>query len=254
MRAAMLCCLLLVAAVASLAQRGGPGAGIAAGAQLYRANCAVCHGGSGDSVAGVDLWSGKFRRASSEADLMRIMRNGIPDTAMPPANLTEVQAARIAAYLRSEAAEAARIASLPGNAVSGKATFEGKGGCLRCHRVGSNGSRVGPNLTDIGRQRRSPDDLERSILDPSAEILPQNRFVSTVTSSGEVVSGRLLNHDFHSVQLIDLTEQLRSLRKSELREFRFAESSPMPSFRGKLSPDEIADLVVYLATLKGTGP
>ena len=54
-----------------------------------------------------------------------------------------------------------------------------------------------------------------------------------------------------SVQLIDSKEQLRSMQRTDLKEFTFIDKSPMPSFRGKLSPLEITDLVSYLVSLQG---
>jgi hypothetical protein len=45
---------------------------------------------------------------------------------------------------------------------------------------------------------------------------------------------------------------LRSFVKSDLREHGFAES-PMPSYRGTLTPQELADVVSYLVSLKGRG-
>jgi hypothetical protein len=72
-----------------------------------------------------------------------------------------------------------------------------------------------------------------------------------VTNTGDTITGRLLNHDTFSVELIDSQENLRSFDKSGLREFTFLPHSPMPSFRGKLNGEELADLVSYLTTLKG---
>ena len=57
----------------------------------------------------------------------------------------------------------------------GQAVFQGKGACENCHRVRGRGSRVGPDLSDIGAQRE-PADLRQSIVEPGAVILPQNRF------------------------------------------------------------------------------
>jgi mono/diheme cytochrome c family protein len=51
------------------------------------------------------------------------------------------------------------------------------------------------------------------------------------------------------VQLLDTKEQLRSFVKADLREHGFAET-PMPSFRGRLSAQEIADVVSYLVSLR----
>jgi putative heme-binding domain-containing protein len=132
--------------------------------------------------------------------------------------------------------------------MAGKAVFESKG-CLNCHRIKGNGARLGPELTDIGALRRSVE-LERSVLEPNAEILPQNRFVRIISNDG-VFNGRLLNQDAFTIQLYDSTDRLVSIPKANVKEFSFADKSPMPSYQGKLSSQELADLVSYLASLKG---
>jgi putative heme-binding domain-containing protein len=141
-------------------------------------------------------------------------------------------------------------AAFPGNAAQGKIIFE-EGGCLGCHRVAGQGSRLGPNLTELGQLGRSTEELEKSILEPDAEIQPQNRFYRVVTADGATITGRLLNHDTFSVQLIDSKEQLRTFQKSELREYGFVKNSPMPSYRGKLTSGELTDVIAYLSSLKG---
>src|SRR5204863_366615 len=62
--------------------------------------CTICHGPDGSSVPGVDLDHGQFRRASTDDEIVEIIRRGIPGTAMPPGNYSAVQAGRIVAYLR----------------------------------------------------------------------------------------------------------------------------------------------------------
>src|SRR4051794_7484490 len=76
------------------------------GEQVYFSNCSTCHGAEGDGISGVNLGSGRFRRANSDEDLMRIIRSGIPGTAMPPGSYSEIQAHMIVAYLRSMASRA----------------------------------------------------------------------------------------------------------------------------------------------------
>jgi hypothetical protein len=68
---------------------------------------------------------------------------------------------------------------------------------------------------------------------------------------GATLTGRILNEDTFSLQFIDSHEKLVSLQKSDLSKFEFLKNSPMPSFRDKLSGDELSDLVGYLASLKG---
>src|SRR5437870_5404752 len=73
--------------------------------RIFRANCANCHGPDGDGVPAADLSHARFRRASSDEDLMNIIRTGIPGTPMPPNNYSEFQARTIVAFLRSMAVD-----------------------------------------------------------------------------------------------------------------------------------------------------
>jgi putative heme-binding domain-containing protein len=163
--------------------------------------------------------------------------------------LSEEQIERVVAFLRANA-EPRPAPVRTGDAARGKLLFEGKGECTECHRVGVTGSRTGPDLSRIGRLRRAVD-LEQSLLEPDAEVQASNRFYRVVTADGEEITGRLLNHDTYTVQLLDWTEQLRSLPKAALREYGF-DDTPMPSYRKKLNAREIADLVSYLVSLQGT--
>ena len=242
--------LFALAAGALLAQRSYTPGDVQDGQRLFLTNCEACHGPEGDAVPGVDLGHGKFRRASSDEDLMKIIQKGIQGTSMPPGNFTNFQASTIVAYLRDMAESAGRGALPAGDAAQGKIVFEGKGACLTCHRVKSSGSRLGPDLTDIGALRRAVE-LERSVLDPDAEILPQNRFFRVVAKDGTTTTGRLLNQDAFTVELFDARERLLSFSKADLKGYAFLDKSPMPSYQGKLSPKELADLVSYLVSLKG---
>src|SRR5271166_2824977 len=183
---------------------------IEAGQQLYRTHCFSCHGQDGDSIPGVNLRGGQFRRAASDDDLSRLINAGIPGTGMPPTNLTQVQRQALVAYIRSM--HNAPVGAGAGDAGRGQAVFEGKGGCLGCHRVEAKGSRAGPDLSDVGALRAAAY-LERSILEPSESIAPQNRYVRAVTQKGVVIIGRRLNEDTHTIQLIDQNERLISLSK-----------------------------------------
>ena len=227
------------------------------GGRVYQANCAGCHGADGDGVAGTNFGAGRIRRASSDDELVRIIVGGIPGTPMPPSNFSEGQAATIVAYLRSMSTSAtgpstgARNAPAAGDAGRGRSVFDGKGQCLTCHSVNGSGSRVGPNLTDIGAVRRSSE-LERSLLEPDVEIRAENRSVRAVTRDGATITGRLLNQDSFTLQLLDAAnERLVSVSKSNLREYAILGNSPMPSYRDTLSAQELADVVGYLASLKG---
>jgi putative heme-binding domain-containing protein len=170
-----------------------------------------------------------------------------------------------------------------GDPVRGKAIYDGKGDCQSCHRINGVGSRLGPDLSDIGVPRggggrgggggaapaagkqAAPAPapapaptlnltaLETSILDPDAEVTPANRLVRVVTKDGKSVTGRLLNHDNFTVQFIDPQGKLRSYMKADLKESTVLTKGLMPSYKDRLSSQEVADVVAYLATLKGPG-
>jgi putative heme-binding domain-containing protein len=168
---------------------------------------------------------------------------------MPPHQFDAQELTAIVAYLRGMRSSPDTDAAI-GDAARGQALFHGKGGCLACHRVNGQGSRLAPDLSEIGASRL-PADLRKSLLDPTAAMRPGNRSVRAVTRDGQVIAGRRLNEDSYSVQLIDTEERLVSLLKANLREYTVLTVSPMPSFRGRLTPQELADMLAYLLTLKG---
>jgi putative heme-binding domain-containing protein len=219
------------------------------GKRVYQQSCANCHGPDGNLIAGIDFGRGVFRRAFTDDELARLIVSGIPNTPMPPNPAMSLdQAARVVDYLRSMAEGQETAAA--GDARRGRQLFEGKGECTDCHAVRGVGSRVGPDLTTIGLVRRAGE-IERSLVDPKAEVQPENRFYKVSPKSGKPVVGRLLNRDTFTVQLLDLDERLRSFKIADLREHGF-DDTPMPSARDKLSTQEIADVVSFLSSLRGT--
>jgi putative heme-binding domain-containing protein len=217
------------------------------GERAFRQTCANCHGPDGDQIQGIDLGRGRFRRPMTDADLVRIIRTGIPNTPMPATQMTEEQASKIVAYLRSRAATVG-AASVVGDAARGKTLFDSKGACASCHRVNGSGSRVGPDLSAVGATR-SAAELQRALIDPNADVQPQNRFYRVTLKDGTTVEGRLLGHDTFNVQLLDNKEQLRSFSKADLRDATFI-PSPMPSYKTTLSAQELADVISYLSSLR----
>lgn len=219
------------------------------GARIFASQCAVCHGATGDQIAGVDLRSGRLRRAPTDNLLRNIITNGIPGTAMSAFTFDASELTMIVAYVRN--IRTAEDAGVPnGDPAGGRAIFEGKGRCDTCHRVHGKGPRLAPDLSDIGTVR-SAAALQKTLLDPGGNILPMNRSVRAVTREGRVITGRRLNEDTYTVQVIDEGERLMSLDKTSLREYEVIKSSSMPSYQDALDPQELADVLAYLLSLKG---
>jgi mono/diheme cytochrome c family protein len=189
----------------------------------------------------------------------------------------------ITPILLSQAPTAPEITLPAGDVTRGKAVFESsKGNCLSCHRVNGNGSRFGPELSTIGSPPRGGGgggrggatpaaapargtpvppvpaantndtmlrQLAQSILDPNALVTVQNRYVQLKMKDGKTLSGKLLSVDTFYYQIFDSTEKLANVSKETVREMTM--TSPMPSYRDKLSTQELADVISYLMSLKG---
>ena len=221
-----------------------------AGARVYFSQCAGCHGTDGDRVSGIDLRRQQFRRASSDDDLARAITGGVPGTGMPPTALQPAEVRAVIAFVRAGFDANARPVKV-GNAPAGKAIVEGTGGCLSCHRINGRGSRVAPDLSDAGAARAA-DSLHRSLTDPTSGMMPINRPVRITMKDGKtIITGRRLNEDTYTVQLIDEKERLHSIAKSDMKAYQVETKSPMPSYVGKLTEPEIADVIAYLLTLRG---
>src|SRR3989442_14483301 len=132
MRAVKVCTSVLAGFLAintlSARQQTAPPSAVDEGRQLFIDNCAVCHGPDGDSVPGVDLGHGKFKRASSYDNLVEIIRDGVPGTAMPAfsKDLSDLEMRTIVAYFRFMAAPAYTTPA-PGDPLPGEAIFQWKG-------------------------------------------------------------------------------------------------------------------------------
>ena len=219
------------------------------GERAFTDSCANCHGPDGNLIAGIDFSRGLMRRSYTDAEIVGMIMNGIPDTPMPPTpGMSREQADRIVAFLRAWP-EQGFVPAGNGDARRGAEVFFGKGDCTTCHAVAGRGARHGPDLSQIGRQRRAVE-IENSLLAPAAVVDPAARSYSVTLADGAVVTGRLLNHDTFTVQLIDTDDRLRSFDKGELLEHGFV-GTPMPGYRDILTAQEIADLVAYLTSLQG---
>lgn len=220
---------------------------IQTGLRIYSQECALCHGPQGGLVDGIDLRLGQFRNVQSDEDLQAVISGGAAEGRMPAFDFDDAELAAIVAYIRA-GFDPEGVAVRVGNAERGKALFEGKGNCTDCHRVNGEGPRTAPDLSDIGL-RRTPANLQLNLVDPRSALLPINRPVRMVTMQEEVISGRRLNEDTYSVQLIDSEGRLRSLLKENLASYAISElPSKSPT---ELNAEEVADVVAYLLTLRG---
>lgn len=210
----------------------------AAGAKIYQSQCASCHGLDGKGGQGTpDFTSGQFRRASSDEGLFQIVAKGIAGTTMPAFALDGKQIWQTLAHIRSFSFNRASGLS-QGDPGKGREVFRTQG-CERCH----NGN--APDLARLARNR-SAAELRRSIEDPGAEVDSAWWRLKLTLRDGQSFQGRRLNEDTHTIQFLDNQGKLRGVDKAAVAQYEIIRTSPMPSYRGKLQPDEWSHLFAYL--------
>ncbi len=218
------------------------------GQRLYESQCGSCHGPQGNGGKGANLAQPTLRRAASDAALFTIIRRGISGAEMPGSPLTPGQVSSIAAYVRTLGRVATENVS--GDGARGETVYA-QLDCARCHTVDGRGGVIGPGLEDIGA-RRSAAHLREALLAPEVAVPSGFLQVRAVTRDGRMFTGVRVNEDGFSIQFRDLSGQIRSFWKDELDVLdRQWQRSPMPSYEGRLTPDQTDDLVAYLVSLKG---
>ena len=93
---------------------------------------------------------------------------------------------------------------------------------------------------------RSATELKTSIFDPSADVPSAYWRVKVTLRSGQTLSGARLNEDTFTMQ-VRTREGLLSLAKTDIARAEIDRSSPMPSFKGKLTDAELGDLLAYVS-------
>ena len=236
--------------------------GLAAGQRLYSAHCSACHGPGGEGGKGPTLAQPRLPRASTDEELVQIIRTGISGTEMPRSRLESAEIKLVAAHVRALGQRP--VEPVPGDPLRGAKLYASKGACAQCHSLDGHGGAIGPDLSEIGRQR-SAAHLRRSLTDPGAEVpqsftafrgdtgIPDNfLFLRIVTRDGREAAGVRVNEDAFSVQLRDLGGGLHSFFKSDLakihKDWGF---SPMPSYAAVFTKEELDDLVALLVSRQG---
>ena len=72
-----------------------------AGARFFRESCGACHGRDGAGGRGPSLLRSGFKEGDSDLAIYRVLRDGIPGTAMVPAHLSLVERWQVIGYLRT---------------------------------------------------------------------------------------------------------------------------------------------------------
>jgi len=142
--------------------------------------------------------------------------------------------------------------SLPkGDVPRGRSVYYGaKAVCSACHAVAGQGRAIGPDLSKIGTIRTERDLLE-AILLPSASIVRGYETFQVALKDGRQVVGLLAAETADAVTVVTAERNEVRLARAAVESVEPTRTSLMPAGLDKqLAPQEIADLLAYLRSLK----
>jgi putative heme-binding domain-containing protein len=156
------------------------------------------------------------------------------------------------------AAALARAARAEGNAQRGAIVFHQPYlACAKCHTLGEKEETLGPNLAKIGKDL-TPKQLVESVLEPSKIIRKGFETVTVETTSGDVISGLVIEETAKQLVLREATAEsrLRKIPIGEIERRSAAKTSLMPAGQvnqlGGRQP--FLDLARYLMEIAEGGP
>lgn len=236
---------------------------VAEGRALYNGRCTACHGPdgtAGERAPGLGA-SGRRYLRTTDPDLFDAIAKGIPGTGMPASGLSENDAWKLVAYVRSLRGTAID-APAAGDAARGEQIYAGKGGCAQCHMLRGKGGLLGPDLSTLANRRKlysirdaltkdghtvgSDGGRHEISLEPAASY----RAVRVTTRDGKSFTGVLKNEDSFTLQMLGTDNELHLFARDRLREVVYEKKSLMPTdYDKRLTPEEFQDLMAFLTRL-----
>jgi putative heme-binding domain-containing protein len=122
--------------------------------------------------------------------------------------------------------------------------------CIKCHVVGKEGGAVGPELSSVA-SKYPRDELIAAVLDPSAKISSGYEPTILALADGRVLTGIVRNETPDAVEIQDAEAKTLRIPKDQIDQRKQGEVSLMPNGLAQgLTPQDFADLIAYLETLK----
>lgn len=117
--------------------------------------------------------------------------------------------------------------------------------CQTCHQRQGVGHHVGPDLSGVAS--RPPSALLKDIIDPNADVTPDNVAFLVVTKAGRTFSGLLVEETASSLKLRGAEGVEQSILRSEIEAVRPTGKTLMPEgFEDAIDPQGLADLIAFL--------
>jgi len=235
--------------------RGGRGlmrrafnpADVEAGRVLYNRSCTMCHGvdgAVGDRAPALGAGR-RFMRVTDE-EIFDSIKNGIKGTLMPGLPLKDEDNSKIVSYIQSLRATAADV-PVQGDPQRGAEIFFGKGNCTQCHMIRGRGGLAGPDLSNLGADRKL-DDIRQALT--TGKLLPSRGWqpVAVTMKSGARFRGIVKNENPFSLQILGIDGNLHLIDRAQAARIDYDTKPLMPVNLDKtLPPGEFQDLLAFLA-------
>ena len=221
------------------------------GRTTFKSNCGFCHGEDARGNRAPDLVRSALLGHDDGGNLIGpVIRNGRPDKGMPGfASLKDSDVTDIVTFLHYSAQEAlhsGHVADdyplaklLTGNPQAGKAYFEGKGGCARCHSVTG-------DLAGISK-KYSPIDLQQHMVYPSRS-LPVTATVTT--ADGKRYEGKVEHDDEFTIAISGPDGWYRSWSKDQVKVELHDPLAAHRELTEAYTDQDIHNLFAYLESLR----
>jgi PQQ-dependent dehydrogenase (methanol/ethanol family) len=218
-----------------------------AGGALFASRCVGCHGadGAGGEHGPTIVDIGRRDGGRSGQDLRDTIRNGIKEGGMPAFNFSGSEMNALVAFIGALRGPAADHPTT-GDAAAGQSLFFGQGNCSSCHMLKGRGGFLGPDLTNVARERRLGQ-IEQALRRPETLTTPGFRPITVRLRDGTVLSGIAKNESNYDLQLQGTDGSLHAFSKAQIDKVTREPKSLMPAV--KATGQEMRDLMAFLTRL-----
>ena len=136
---------------------------------------------------------------------------------------------------------------LKGNATNGQNLYISR--CMACHRAGTMGLQVGPDLITVKTKGR--DGILTAILEPNKEVAAQYIAYIVNTKDGQTLTGVVAEDNATSLTLKMMAGVSQTIQRSNIKGSSSSGQSLMPEgLEQGMTVQEMADLVTFIEELK----
>lgn len=203
----------------------------------------LAHAPARDTLASLAASASAPVRAAARAVEDTFVATLADDEALAPANpLPTIMEVSDATFRKFVAALAG-----PRDAKRGHEVFQQA--CVQCHRIGEEGSAVGPDL--LGELGVAEETLVRHLLLPNEHIRPGFETTLVETQDRKAITGLLKEDGATSLTLLAPGGVSHVVLRKDVKGVRRLATSLMPSYAEALSPEDLASLLAWLRSHLG---